>query len=92
MIPQRRMSALLDQALTYQRHNCLYHNSSSDATSLSLLSDHQCGKSGFPNVTTTVLEVHTNEVWCLEWSHDGRFLASGGRDTAVIIWKMGVGL
>ncbi|KAH6918387.1 WD repeat-containing protein [Coprinopsis sp. MPI-PUGE-AT-0042] len=67
----------------------LHTLSSSDATSFSLLSDHQCGKTGFPNVTTTVLEVHSNEVWCLEWSHDGRFLASGGRDTAVLIWKMG---
>ncbi|KAG2020064.1 WD repeat-containing protein [Coprinopsis cinerea AmutBmut pab1-1] len=89
MIPERRFSTLLQQALTYQRHHCLYHNTASDAASFSLYSDHQCSKGGFPNVTTTILNVHTDEVWNMEWSHDGRYLASAGKDKMAIIWKMG---
>lgn len=89
MIPARRLPTLLDQALSHQQHHCLYHNTRLDASSYSMLYDHQCGKSGFPNVTTSILDVHKGEVWQLEWSHDGRFLASAGEDKMAIIWKMG---
>ncbi|KAF7338070.1 WD-domain-containing protein [Mycena venus] len=41
---------------------------------------------GFPRVTTTILEVHTDQVWMLEWSRDGNFLASASSDKSVIIW------
>ncbi|TFK30111.1 WD repeat-containing protein [Coprinopsis marcescibilis] len=89
MIPERRFATLLDQSFAHQRLHCLYHNSRSDATSFSLYSDHQCGKSGFPNVTTTILDMHTDEVWVMEWSHNGQYLASAGKDKKAIIWKMG---
>ena len=44
----------------------------------------------FPRHTTAILEVHKDEVWSLEWSHDGRWLASAGKDRTVIIWSVGV--
>ncbi|KAG6830752.1 hypothetical protein H0H92_014833 [Tricholoma furcatifolium] len=88
MIPQRRMATLLGQAHAHQRQHCLYHNSPLDSTSASLYADHICSKSAFPRVTTTILEVHTNEVWNLEWSHDGRQLATAGKDKTVIIWQV----
>jgi WD40 repeat protein len=57
---------------------------------MTLLSDHSCKRGSFPTVSTHVLSEHTDEVWVLEWSHDGRFLATGGRDGQVVIWDVGV--
>ncbi|KAF4576667.1 hypothetical protein EYR40_000914 [Pleurotus pulmonarius] len=87
MIPQRRIATLLRQALSYQRQRCVYHNSNS--TNFSLYMDHQCDKDAFPRTTTTILQVHDDEVWNLEWSHDGQYLASGSKDKTAIIWKVG---
>jgi WD40 repeat protein len=44
-------------------------------------------QSAFPGITTTVLGVHTDEVWNIEWSHDGQYLATASRDKTVIIWR-----
>jgi hypothetical protein len=89
MIPQRRFAALLHQAQDLQRQRCTYHNPPPDARH-SLYSDHHCSKNDFPRIMTTILEVHTDEVWNLEWSHDGNYLASAGKDKSAIIWRRGV--
>ncbi|KAG6865928.1 hypothetical protein C0991_010429 [Blastosporella zonata] len=88
MIPQRRISTLLNQAQAHQRQHCLYHNSPSDSSSFSLYTDHHCNKSAFPRITTTILEVHSNEVWNMEWSHDGLLLATASKDESAIIWRL----
>lgn len=41
-------------------------------------------------MTTTILEGHKDEVWNIEWSHDGTYLASASKDKTAIIWKIGV--
>ena len=41
----------------------------------------------FPNVTTTILQGHSDEVWNMQWSHDGVYLATCGKDKTAIIWK-----
>ncbi|KAF9030807.1 WD40 repeat-like protein [Hymenopellis radicata] len=89
MIPQRRMPNLLQQSRLYQRQQCLYHNLPSSNTDFSLYNDHRCDKSAFPRVTTTILKGHKDEVWHIEWSHDGAYLASASKDKAAIIWKIG---
>ncbi|KAH9066423.1 WD40-repeat-containing domain protein [Lactarius vividus] len=45
----------------------------------------------FPRIgiTTAILQVHTDEVWDVEWSHNGKFLASASMDRSVIIWSVG---
>ena len=86
-MPPRRLATLLDQARRHQEASCPYHTGTS---SESLLSDHKCRREVFPTVTTHVLAEHTNEVWWIEWSPDGRYLASGGKDCHVIIWKIDV--
>ncbi|KAG1826914.1 WD40 repeat-like protein [Suillus subaureus] len=90
MIPQRRFSTLLAQSREYQRYRCLYHNSLVDPSSSSLFSDHTCDKESFPRITTTILEVHSDEVWNVAWSHDGTRLASASKDKTAIIWRIGL--
>lgn len=60
-----------------------------NAASFSLFSDHHCDREDFPCVTTTVLDVHTDEVWNVAWSHDGLRLASASKDKTAIIWRIG---
>ncbi|KAI0807887.1 WD40 repeat-like protein [Fomes fomentarius] len=88
MIPQRRFATLLEQARAYQQSRCLYHNVSPKDRSYSLYTDHLCDRDAFPRVTTTILQVHTDEVWNLEWSHSGRYLATASKDKSAIIWRV----
>ncbi|KAM5442190.1 hypothetical protein MferCBS31731_002564 [Microsporum ferrugineum] len=83
MIPDHRLAVLLDQVKHTQINNCLYHNT---AQSPSLYSDHLCDKSDFPLRTAFELSHHTNEVWYLEFSHDGTKLATTSRDCTVLIY------
>ncbi|KIK59591.1 hypothetical protein GYMLUDRAFT_169351 [Collybiopsis luxurians FD-317 M1] len=90
MIPQRRFLTLLHQAHEDQLRRCTYHNTPFESTPFSLLSDHECNRDGFPGITTTVLLGHADEVWNVEWSHDGTYLASGSKDKTAIIWYIGL--
>ncbi|KAI6022746.1 WD40 repeat-like protein [Pisolithus marmoratus] len=88
MIPQRRFTTLLTQARHYQRERCTYHNAPMNPASFSLFCDHHCDKEDFPRITTTILHVHTDEVWNVAWSHDGLRLASASKDKTAIIWRI----
>lgn len=87
MIPQHRLETLLEQAKAMQRIDCVYHASD---TPISLLTDCACDPSAFPSVTTHILTEHTDEIWRLEFSHDGEWLATAGRDKTAIIWSVKV--
>jgi len=86
MIPSRRFDTLLEQSRIFQRNTCLYHNT---PVPFSLYTDHVCGQEYFPGITTASLEVHTDEVWDIQWSHDGCYLASASSDKTAMIWKLG---
>jgi WD40 repeat protein len=88
MVPQRRLATLLEQARRYQALSCTYHSESEATTSL--YKDHECKWGQFPNVTTHILADHTDEVWKIEWSPDGDYLASAGKEGVVVIWKLEV--
>jgi WD40 repeat protein len=92
MIPPRRFVTLLDQARLHQISQCIYHNAPLTPQHFSLYADHTCDTDLFPHITTTILKVHTDEVWSLEWSHSGKFLASASKDKSVIIWSVGVSI
>ncbi|KAH9066471.1 WD40 repeat-like protein [Lactarius vividus] len=89
MIPPRRFVTLLDQARLRQISQCVYHNAPLTSRHFSLYADHTCDTDLFPRITTAILQVHGDEVWSLEWSHNGKFLASASKDKSVIIWSVG---
>ncbi|KAK9093229.1 hypothetical protein Syun_028140 [Stephania yunnanensis] len=86
MIPERRLEYLVEQALNVQREACVFHNSLDRA--LSLYSDHQCGRDLIPSQTLQVLQAHRGEVWFLQFSHDGKYLASSSNDQSACIWEV----
>ncbi|XP_038654845.1 WD repeat-containing protein 26 isoform X2 [Scyliorhinus canicula] len=90
MLPPRRLQTLLRQAVDLQRDRCLYHNTKLDGTldPMSLLMDHACSRNLFPCYTQQILTEHCNEVWFCKFSNDGTQLATGSKDTTVIIWQV----
>uniref|UniRef100_A0A8C9RBL8 WD repeat-containing protein 26 n=1 Tax=Scleropages formosus TaxID=113540 RepID=A0A8C9RBL8_SCLFO len=90
MLPPRRLQTLLRQAVELQRDRCLYHNTKLDSSldSVSLLLDHVCSRKQFPCSTQQILTEHCNEVWFCKFSNDGTKLATGSKDTTVIIWQV----
>ncbi|KAH9621528.1 hypothetical protein KSS87_002894 [Heliosperma pusillum] len=86
MVPARRLEQLVEQALTLQRGTCIFHNSSDQE--MSLYADHHCGKNNIPTHTSQILEGHQDEVWFLQFSHKGRYLASASNDRSAIIWEV----
>ncbi|KAF7833435.1 WD repeat-containing protein 26-like protein [Senna tora] len=88
MIPDRRLEHLVEQALILQREACIFHNSMDKE--MSLYSDHQCGKDQIPSRTLQILEAHDDEVWFVQFSHNGKYLASSSNDRSAIIWEVGL--
>ncbi|CAB1340161.1 unnamed protein product [Coregonus sp. 'balchen'] len=90
MLPPRRLQTLLRQAVELQRDRCLYHNTKLDSSldSVTLLLDHVCSRKQFPCYTQQILTEHCNEVWFCKFSNDGTKLATGSKDTTVIIWQV----
>lgn len=85
MVPERRLENLVEQALTVQRDACYFHNS---VDGLSLYIDHHCGKDQIPSRTLQVLHAHHDEVWFIQFSNNGKYLASASNDKSAIIWEV----
>ncbi|XP_073990126.1 WD repeat-containing protein 26 isoform X2 [Rhodnius prolixus] len=90
MLPPRRLYALLTQAVELQKEKCPYHNTKMEdgIENISLLVDHRCSRDQFPCETIQVLNNHCDEVWYCRFSPDGLKLATGSKDTTVIIWDV----
>lgn len=86
MIPEHRLARLLDQVKHSQINDCLYHNT---AIPPSLYADHLCERDKFPLRTMFELDSHSDEVWYLDFSHDGTKLATASKDQSVIIYEAG---
>lgn len=90
MIPEHRLATLFTAVQEEQILNCLYHNTT---TQPSLYTTHECPEDDFPLETFTELRGHSDEVWHLQFSHDGSMLATAGKDGLVCIydtvrWKL----
>ncbi|KAI8584715.1 hypothetical protein K450DRAFT_217654 [Umbelopsis ramanniana AG] len=87
MVPEHRLNTLLYQAFDQQLNHCLYHNNEEEK--FPLYSDHVCDKTQcFPTKTIQVLEKHSDEVWYVAFSNDGRYLASVSKDQTCVVWDM----
>jgi WD40 repeat protein len=84
MIPDHRLAVLLDHVKQDQINQCLYHNTSSPP---SLYCDHICDRKDFPLHPTIELKQHEDEVWYVEFSHDGSKLVTTCKDNKVVIWE-----
>ncbi|KAL6499556.1 hypothetical protein OROGR_027466 [Orobanche gracilis] len=85
ILPERRLEHLVEMAVCAQVDGCIYHSSSD---MVSLYRDHHCDRSQFPTETFQVLTYHRNEVWFVQFSNKGEYLASSSSDCTAIIWKV----
>lgn len=83
MIPEHRLAALFTEVQDQQVFGCQYHNTDAQP---SLYTDHECSSDDFPLHTLTELTNHSDEVWHVEFSHDGSMLATAGKDGLVCIY------
>ncbi|GAB4818715.1 hypothetical protein N2152v2_005761 [Parachlorella kessleri] len=86
MIPDGRLEELVEQALLAQLDKCQFHNATH--LRMSLFADYQAGLEQLPTQPSQVLDKHTDEVWAVQFSHDGRHLASAAKDGCVILWSV----
>ncbi|KAI7054010.1 WD domain-containing protein, partial [Hortaea werneckii] len=84
MIPEHRLATLFTAVQEDQILNCRYHNTTAQP---SLYTDHECSPDDFPLHSLTELRNHTDEVWHLDFSHDGSLLATAGKDGLVCIYE-----
>ncbi|KAK3995037.1 WD40-repeat-containing domain protein [Cladorrhinum sp. PSN332] len=83
MLPEHRLSVLLNNLKRNQIEKCLYH---STTRPISLYSDHLCDRSMFPTDVMVELEQHGGEVYQVAFSHAGDRLAACGTAKGVYIW------
>ncbi|KAL0792197.1 hypothetical protein Bca101_063574 [Brassica carinata] len=86
IVPERRLECLLENDLHRQRNNCDFHNVPD--SDFSLFSYHHCANQKIPSETLQILSEHTDEVWFLTFSHDGKCLASSSKDKTAILWEI----
>ncbi|KAJ7960603.1 WD repeat-containing protein 26-like [Quillaja saponaria] len=86
MIPEKRLEKLVEKALIVQREACVFHNSLDKE--LSLYSVHNCRNNKIPARTLQILHAHDGEVWFVQFSHNGKYLASSSNDQSTIIWEV----
>lgn len=84
MIPEHRLATLFSAVQDEQILECRYHNTTAQP---SLYTDHACMPEDFPLQTVKELRNHSDEVWFVEFSHDGSMLASAGKDGAVYVYR-----
>ncbi|CAN7091344.1 unnamed protein product [Brassica rapa subsp. narinosa] len=85
VIPGRRLEHLVESAVMNQIDTCIYHNS---WDAVSLYEDHRCGRDQIPSETVQVLVAHKNEVWFVQFSDSGKYLATASSDCTAIVWKV----
>lgn len=91
LIPENRLETLLHQAVEYQKdrygvmQNPLHHN---PLHGVSLLQREVPPETAVPNKTIATLTDHKDEVWNIQFSHSGDYLATVGTDKLCFIYKV----
>ena len=89
MIPEHRLASLFDDFKHNQIKNCLYHNSTATR---SLFVDHTCERDLFPRHEIGSVDGLVGEIWCIAFSHDGKYLAACGKKHNITIFDVEQGL
>ncbi|PKA52123.1 Notchless protein like [Apostasia shenzhenica] len=84
-VPSGRLEHLVESAVVKQVESCVYHNSREEIT---LYMDHECSREQIPCKCSQILCAHKNEVWFVQFSNNGEYLASSSSDCTAIIWKV----
>ncbi|XP_078173879.1 transducin family protein / WD-40 repeat family protein [Carex rostrata] len=84
-VPSGRLEKLVETAILNQITSCQYHNLPKD---VNLFEDHNCCSEQIPSICSQVLFEHKNEVWFVQFSHNGRYLASSSSDCTAIVWTV----
>lgn len=85
MVPEHRLASLLDEVKDAQIKKCLYHNT---YESPSLYSSHSCDPQDFPLHCAKILKAHGDEVWDIQFSHDGTKFSTTSKDNTCLIWDV----
>ena len=86
LVPEGRLVELMEQAVEGQVQRCAFHNTKQ--VCFSLFEDHVCTRQQIPTRTVAVLGGHSDEVWHVQFSHDGTRLASASKDNSVVVWDV----
>lgn len=86
LLQENRLENLLCQNIEQQKR--LHMFPYTRQSTISLLEDMEHCKERVPNKILHRLEGHSDEVWFVQFSHRGVYLASASKDTTVIIWKV----
>ena len=85
MIPNARLSILIQQALSYQINNCEKHCGFYKAETL--LENHTCDNFSLPKKAEQVI-VETAEVWDVVFSHEGEKIAAVCKNSHFSVWNV----
>jgi len=86
LLPPRRLQTLTQQALHHQMEHCVRYNRVEPWADL--LQDCVATEERIPQVTLARLDHHLDEVWFVQFSHDGKMLASASKDKTIAVWTL----
>lgn len=85
LLQENRLENLLCQTIEHQKRITMFPYTKQNK--VSLLEDMVHCKDRVPREILHRLEGHSDEVWFVQFSHLGEYLASASKDASVIIWK-----
>ncbi|KJP87181.1 hypothetical protein AK88_03228 [Plasmodium fragile] len=68
-------------------HSSMCEEGGRKTFTLSLLKNHQCKKIKLPYYCIKILQGHKDEVWYVNVSRNGKYIASASKDKSIILWK-----
>ncbi len=85
LLQENRLETLLVQAIQLQKRIAKFPYTKQ--TRVCLLEDLEHEPEKLPSKALHTLDGHKDEVWFVQFSHNGQYLASGSKDRSVIIWN-----
>lgn len=86
LLQENRLENLLCQTIEQQKQKTMFPYTRQ--STVSLLEDMEHCQDRVPRNILHSLNGHTDEVWFVQFSHKGEYLASASKDATVIVWKV----